>query len=225
MIENLPASISLIFILTTLVSVWLFFRAAQGSIKAVIAIIAWLIIQALIALSGFYLETNSFPPRFVLVIGPPFLLILFLFVTSKGRKLIDKLDPAKLTYLHVVRIPVEITLLYLFLYKQVPQLMTFEGRNFDILSGLSAPVVAYFGYKKMKLSKTILLIWNFICLGLLINIVINAVLSVPFPFQKFAFDQPNTAVLYFPFVWLPACIVPLVLFAHLSCIRRLVLQK
>jgi hypothetical protein len=66
-----------------------------------------------------------------------------------------------------------------------------------------------------------LLLWNFICLGLLINIVVNAVLSAPSVFQQFAFGQPNTAILYFPFVWLPCCVVPLVLLAHLTSIRKL----
>ena len=99
--------------------------------------------------------------------------------------------------------------------------MTFEGRNFDILSGLTAPIVYFFGFIKKQLNKTILLLWNFICLGLLINIVFIAVLSAPFPFQKFAFDQPNIAVLYFPFTWLPACVVPLVLLSHLATIRQL----
>ena len=67
-----------------------------------------------------------------------------------------------------------------------------------------------------------ILLWNFIALVLLINIVVNAVLSAPFPFQQFAFDQPNIAVLYFPFVLLPAFIVPIVLFGHLVSIRQLV---
>ncbi|MFI5134841.1 MAG: hypothetical protein ACHQD9_03205, partial [Chitinophagales bacterium] len=138
---------------------------------------------------------------------------------------LDGLDGKILTYLHTIRIPVEIVLYLLFLHKQIPQLMTFEGRNFDILSGISAPFVAYFGYNKQKLSTTFLLTWNFICLALLINIVINAVLSAPFPFQKFGFDQPDVAVLYFPFTWLPCCVVPVVLLSHLAVIRQLIMQK
>ena len=40
------------------------------------------------------------------------------------------------------------------------------------------------------------------------------------PFQQFGFDQPNIAMLYSPFVWLPCFIVPTVLFSHLVCIRK-----
>lgn len=100
--------------------------------------------------------------------------------------------------------------------------MTFEGRNFDILSGITALVIYYFGFMKRKLNKWVLLFWNFCCLGLLVNIVSIAILSAPFSFQRFGFDQPNIAVLHFPFIWLPCCVVPVVLFSHLAAIRQLI---
>jgi len=77
----------------------------------------------------------------------------------------------------------------------------------------------------MKLNRYALLIWNFICLALLLNIVFNAILSVPGVFQKFAFDQPNLAILAFPFALLPSVLVPLVLFSHLASIRLILLGK
>src|SRR4030095_6487987 len=105
-------------------------------------------------------------------------------------------------------------------------LMTFSGRNFDVLSWLTAVFVYYFAFEKRRLGYKAMLVWNVACLLLLLNIVINAILAAPFTFQKFAFEQPNIAVLYFPFTWLPACVVPLVLFAHLAAIRKLIiLQK
>jgi hypothetical protein len=102
-------------------------------------------------------------------------------LSPKGREFIDGLDLKSLTILHTIRIPVELVLFFLFTYKAVPELMTFEGRNFDILSGITAPVVFYFAFIRKQLSRKIILIWNVICLGLLINIVSNAILSAPFP--------------------------------------------
>ena len=100
-----------------------------------------------------------------------------------------------------------------------------EGRNFDIISGITAPLIYYYGFVKKRLNKNILIAWNLLCLALLLNIVINAVLSAPFPFQQFAFNQPNIAVFYFPYVWLPGCIVPLVLLSHLVAIKQLMSKK
>ncbi|MFT3911747.1 MAG: hypothetical protein QM737_20150 [Ferruginibacter sp.] len=220
--ENLPVYISIIFGLITLLTLFLFYKAANKS-KRVLAVIGiWLLLQAIVASTGFYTVTNTIPPRFLFLLMPPLVLISLLFVTSIGRNFIDKLDIRILTLLHVIRIPVEIVLLLLFLNKTIPGIMTFEGRNFDILSGITAIMVWYFGFYKNKLSEKLILFWNIACLVLLFNIVIIAILSAPFSFQQFGFDQPNIAILYFPFVWLPCFVVPAVLFSHLVAIRRLI---
>ena len=102
--------------------------------------------------------------------------------------------------------------------------MTFEGRNLDIISGITAPIIYYFVFIRQKLSKLVLLFWNIICLVLLVNIVAIAILSAPFSFQRFAFDQPAIGILHFPFILLPCCIVPLVLLSHLASIRQLIME-
>lgn len=219
--ENLPTYVSVVFGLTTILTVGLFYLATNRSIMTLVILFIWLAVQSIIGLSGFYTVTDAIPPRFLLLVLPPVLLIIVLFMTSKGRQYIDNLDLKTLTILNVVRIPVEAVLFWLYLNNAVPELMTFEGRNFDILSGLTAPVIFYFGFIRNRINKKLVLFWNFICLGLLLNIVGNGVLSAPFAFQMFAFDQPNIAVLHFPFNWLPSCIVPLVLFSHLASIRQL----
>ena len=220
MIHQVPYFVSILFMLTTFLTLWFFYKASDSKF-AIFILIAWISIQAIITQSNFYSETTTFPPRFLLLVVPPLFIILYLFFSKQGRFFLDSLNTTWLTYLHAVRVPVEITLYYLFMSSLVPELMTFEGRNFDILSGITAPVIAYVGYNQKKLSKTLLLVWNFLCMALLANIVTTAVLSAPFPFQQLAFDQPNVGVLYFPFSWLPGCIVPLVLFSHLVCIREL----
>lgn len=236
MIHNLPTYISLTFGLTTIATLWLFMWAINNSTlestrknssKIFIGLTLWLILQAIITLRGVYSgNTNIFPPKILLTgILPAIIVIVLLFLTTKGRQFTDSLPLKNLTYLNIVRIPVEIVLLWLYLHKAVPKLMTFEGRNFDILAGITAPIIAYFGFAKQKMGRNALLLWNVICLGLLLNIVLNALFSVPSPNQKFAFDQPNIAILYFPFSWLPTFIVPIVLLGHLVSIRQLLLYR
>ena len=223
--ENLPIYISILFGLITLLTVGLFYKATNRSILSLVILLTWLVIQAVIALTNFYTVTDTIPPRFLLLVMPPILFIILLFATNKGRIFIDSLDIKALTLLHIVRVPVEIVLFRLFIYKMIPELMTFEGRNFDVISGISAPLIYYFGFVQKQLSNKIIIIWNVLCLMLLFNIVINAVFSAPFPFQKFAFDQPNIAILYFPFNWLPSCVVPIVLFSHIVAIRQILKVK
>lgn len=219
--DTLPLYISLVFGITLLTSIFLFYKASHSS-KIVLAVLFfWIIVQSFISIFGFYKSENTIPPRFALLLFPPLTIIVILFITKKGKAFIDALNIKILTLLHVIRIPVELVLLWLFMHKAVPELMTFEGRNFDILSGISAPIVYYFTFVKKKINYTFLLIWNFICLALVLNIAFNAVLSLPTKFQQFAFDQPNIALLQFPFTLLPAVLVPIVIFSHLASIRQL----
>ncbi|AYL94312.1 hypothetical protein [Mucilaginibacter celer] len=184
----------------------------------------WLAVQGILAGLDIYSSNlQSFPPKlFVLGIWPGILLIIILMATTNGRRFMDSLPLKEITYLNMVRIAVELMLFALFLNKAIPRLMTFEGGNFDIFSGLSAPLIAYLVFSKKPFKRNLLLIWNIICLLLLINVVTKALLSAPLPVQKFAFDQPNVAILVFPFVWLPTFIVPLVLFGHIVSLRRLI---
>jgi hypothetical protein len=223
--DNIPVIVSVIFILTTLLTGYLFYIAANKSDVVLFIIISWLILQGATGYSGFYINTQSVPPRFLFLVLPPLLLIFILMGFRKGKNFIDSLDLKTLTLLQVVRIPVELVLFMLFTYGTIPELMTFEGRNFDILAGITAPVVYYYGFIKKRLSIRSILTWNVICLILLLNIIINAVLSAPFPFQKFAFDQPNIAVFYFPYVWLPGFIVSIVFISHIVSIRQLIKTK
>jgi hypothetical protein len=228
--EVIPTYIVITFLLTAILTMFLLIRAIHksgyGNTKQIdIGLAIWIFLQAILAESGFYTNISAFPPHFPMAIILPLLLIILLFSTKSGKQFIDSLSLENLTYLHIVRIPVEICLFWLFLEKQVPQLMTFEGRNFDILSGISAPIIAFLVFKKQILSKKVLLLWNFLGLILLINIVTNAALSAPIFTELFAFEQPNVAVLKFPIIWLPSFIVPVVLFAHLASIRQIFNEK
>lgn len=220
---NLPTYIPLIFILITALTLYLFLKAVKYSKLETFSILSiWLALQGSLGYIGFYMVIETEPVRFFLALPLAFLYITVLFISKKRRKWIEDLDFKTLTLIHVVRIPVELVLYGLFVNETVPELMTFSGRNFDILAGITAPFVYYFGFVKNKIGRIGILLWNCICLFLLLNIVVNAILSAPMPFQQFAFDQPNTALLYFPFIWLPTFIVPIVLFSHLVTIKRVV---
>lgn len=229
MIEHLPLYISIGFALITLATLLFFYATLRHStlerskLNWVIAgLLIWLVLQAVLSISHVYSTgLQTLPPKIaVFGIAPALLLILILFLTRAGRSFIDGLPLGLLTYLHSIRIPVEIVLYWLFLYKTIPELMTFTGRNFDILAGITAPIIAYI-FTKKRINKNILLLWNLVGLGLLFNIVVNALLSAPGPLQQFAFEQPNIAIVYFPFSWLPTFVVPVVMFAHFASIRQL----
>ena len=223
LLSQVPNAVALLFISIVIFSLYWIYQRFKVSKIALLVIFIWLALQGILAFKGFYLVNTTIPPRFILMVLPPLLFFLILFNTQQGKKFIDQIAIEKLTLIHIIRIPVELVLFALFTSKTIPQLMTFEGANFDILSGISAPLIYFFVLKKSNSNKYALLLWNVLCLILLLIIVGIAILSAPFPFQQFGFEQPNIGVLYFPFNWLPSFIVPLVLFAHLAAIRKIVL--
>jgi len=220
--ENVSIFAIILFLLASAGTVWFFYRAGNNSLKVLAILLAWASVQSALAMSGFYQNWDATPPRFIFLFAPWLLVTIIMFNVNSTKQFIDLLDIKWLTILHIIRIPVEVTLFLVFSEKLIPQSMTFEGTNFDILSGISAPVIYYIAFKTKKRNQKLLLIWNFVCLGLLLNVVITAILSAKTPFQQFAFDQPNIAISYFPFALLPSLVVPLVLFSHLASIRQLV---
>ena len=227
MIEGLPFYVNLVFFLTTLLAVWFLVSASRkaGEDTAPYRILVflvplWILLTGYLSTTGFYRVPDAMPPRVVAFgVLPSVLLIVIFFIAF--RHFVNRLPLTTLTLLHVVRIPVELVLLWLFQNGQVPIVMTFEGWNFDILSGITAPIVFFLAFRNGSINRPLLIIWNLVALGLLINIVTIAVLSFRSPFQQLAFDQPNVGVTYLPFIWLPALIVPIVLFAHLAALYKL----
>ena len=218
--SHLPFPILGFFLATVALGFGLFACAVRGSRVAVGLSLLWIALQSTIALSGFYLRTNTVPPHLFLAALPPILLIVILFFTTAGRSFVDGMSLMWAVLIHSVRLPVEATLYWLFLYKQVPALMSLEGGNVDILAGLSAPLI-WWAFSKRHIGRRWLLIWNSLALLSVLNAMGRAMLSAPFRFQQVAFDQPTVAILVFPFVLLPAFLVPAVVFCHLVVFRKL----
>ena len=225
MIQNLPWYAVPVFVITTAFALFMLYRSSGCNKNILIVSVAWLALQALISLSGFYLYEKGFPPRLFLMVAPPLIAMAALFVTARGRQTLDSFDIGALTFLQVFRFPVELVLYWLHAATLVPLLMTFEGRNWDIITGVTAPFIWIICFVRRTGGRGTLLSWNVAGLILLMNILINAALSVPTDFQKFAFDMPNTAILYFPFAWLPSFLVPLALLSHLISIRQILSGK
>lgn len=228
MIEGLPLYLTVVFILTTAVTVGLFFyaiyRAGFDSAPAKLLLTfvsVWLVATAVLAWNGFFQNFEVVPPRTFAIGVWPFLALTIVYLLF-FRRFLGRLPLTILTMIHVIRIPVELCLLWLYQSGQVPIEMTFEGRNFDILSGITAPIVYFLAFRNGRVNRWLLFVWNLGALLLLTNIVTIAVLAFPSPFQMVGLNQPNIGVTYFPFIWLPAVIVPIVFFSHVASMWQIV---
>ncbi len=188
--------------------------------RSFIILLAWTAFISILSLTGVLSDFNAFPPRVLFVLPIPLITIIIIINLKGTSEILRHTPPHQLIRLQVFRFFVEILLWGLFVQNLLPVQMTFEGRNFDILAGLTAPVVAWL-YEHQKVSKTFVIVWNLIGLGLLINIVSIAILSMPIPIRIFMNEPANTIVAQFPIAWLPGLLVPLAYWLHLLSLKQL----
>ena len=144
MIETIPIWVEILFIIVFLITLLFFYLSNGQPVKLLVLICTWALVQ-----SGLHQSTF---PRFVLVLLPAFLFIGYGLLPQNITWMLSKRDVRLSTFLHTLRLPIEIILFKLYLNKMIPQLMTFEGRNFDIVIGITAPIVGYL-YLKKRISK------------------------------------------------------------------------
>jgi hypothetical protein len=186
-----------------------------------IGIAGWLALTAIVAKAGFFSDFASRPPH--LMMGVVGALLLFTF-TTRSKTATRLLAVMPLTWpilIHSMRIVVELGLWGLYEQGQLPKHLTFEGRNFDVLVGLTAPVVA-FALSRKWIGTKVLIGWNIASICVLANIVIMAITSIPGPLHLDSWPGPaNTIVAEFPYVWLPTFLVPVALFGHIVSLRQI----
>lgn len=119
------------------------------------------------------------------------------------------------------RIIVELLLLFAFIAGKLPVQMTFEGRNFDVVTGLLALPVGYLLLRKKSNAKKLAIAFNIIGLLLLLNVLAIAILSMPTSLRYFMNEPANTLVAQFPFILLPGVLVPVAYGLHIFSLRQL----
>jgi hypothetical protein len=124
---------------------------------------------------------------------------------------------------HGFRLPLELLMHQAARDGTMPEQMSYSGLNFDILTGVSALLLA--GYSlvtRRELPRFAVLAFNLLGTLLLIAIVAIAVASLPM-FHAFGTEPErlNTWVATFPFVWLPAGLVASATLGHVVLWRRL----
>lgn len=227
--EDVPHYVSVTFLACVIATFgFLYYAFDQASTKGTTTLFfttlvsVWIFTVSLLTFQSFFTEMDSRPPRLMLFTFPALAIPLFSLLFKRSRQIIDRMPITTLTYVHIIRVPVEIVLWWLFMQGVVAEAMTFEGMNYDILSGISAPFAGLFFVGMKSKSRLAAIIWNVATLGLLINIIIRATLTTPYFFDPPAGVNANVAVFYFPYVLLPTFIVPAVFFCHVASLYRLI---
>jgi hypothetical protein len=186
-----------------------------------VGIAIWLGSLAILAGQGVFVDFRAMPPRVLLAILLPLSAGLLMLPTHGMRHFLAVTPPERLIYVQSFRILMELILWTLYLQRRAPALITFEGRNVDILVGITAIPVAWMVLVRSSWPTWVAQVWNVAGIVILANVVGHALLAAPTPFQAYV-TEPSTAFLAtFPYIWLPGFLVPFAFWLHAGSLVQL----
>lgn len=177
---------------------------------------------------GIFSNFEIFPFNALPMVIIPLIVILIFTVSKTTKEILAHIPQESLVKLQSFRFYVEVLLWALYASALLPIQMTFEGRNFDIITGVTAVLLTTRLGNFMlldKLPKFMLILWNILGLALLVNIVGIAIFSMPSPLRYFMNEPANTIITEFPVSLLPALLVPLAYLLHILSIRKTLTKK
>ena len=193
----------------------------QFRLNTFLVLVGWLTYVSTMSMSGIFLSA-SLPPRIPLLIVLPFYaFMIWFFRSSRFRDIIASTPASWLVYSQSFRIFVELLLFGLYLNKILPQAGTFEGYNFEILTGTSALVIGYLGFTRKVLPPVFIQIWNYIGIASLTTVVFILITHAYYP-GLYSHPDPLRMDRFgiFPYTLLAGFLMPLALFMHFFSIIK-----
>jgi hypothetical protein len=216
----LPAAIAVLFVWGTALAWRRTGRAgaaATAAMRAAAFTLVWMAATAWLADRGVFRNWDATPPPFALLVIALVALGVGIAFSPLGWRLATGVPLWALVGVQGFRLPIEIAMHALVSRGIMPEQMSYSGRNFDVVTGATAIVVAALVAGGVA-GRRVVLAWNILGLVLLVNIVTVAILSTP-PIAVFGPDRLNVFVTYLPFVWLPTVLVLAALSGHLIIFR------
>ncbi|MFL5739181.1 MAG: hypothetical protein ACJ75B_03115 [Flavisolibacter sp.] len=193
-------------------------------IRCVFAIVLWVAVVTVLSLVGFF-RTFDLPPRvFVFVLVG--LVLLLVFSSSRSFSTLLKLMPVHWPVLmQCFRILVEVMIFLSFRRGLLPIQMTWEGYNYDLITGMLALPVGWWMSKNKQRSRSVGIIFNIVGILLLLNVMVVAMLSVPTPLRYFKKEPSLALVGDLPFIYLPTILVLLAFALHIFSLKKLLKEN
>jgi hypothetical protein len=180
--------------------------------------VGWLALTWIVADKGFLRRWEVTPPPFAILVACIVVLALRIVAGTYGERLARGLPLWTLVAAQSFRLPLETAMHALYEAGIMPVQMSYSGRNFDIITGITALVIAVL--VRHGRARALVAAWNVMGLALLLNVMTVAILSTP-RLRYFGDDRLNVFVTYPPFSWLPAVMVLAALAGHLLIFRAL----
>jgi hypothetical protein len=213
----------------TIAAVWVFLFSS-GSRRRLfslsLAAAALLVASAVAALSGKLSHFDSVPPPMAVMMAVIFAIGFSSGFSFLGRDAAAKWSFSTLFGLQAFRFPLELVMHHASSTGMMPVQLSYSGYNFDIVTGVSALIIAALLKSGISLPRFVVWLWNLWGSYCLVAIAVIAITASPM--VRLFGNEPhnlNTWVLFFPYVWLPVVLVPAAISGHVVIWRKLLTQS
>jgi hypothetical protein len=103
----------------------------------------------------------------------------------------------------------------------MPNVMSYTGYNFDIVTGATALPLALYAWRR-PVPRWLILLWN-VTGQILLLVIVGVAFAASPVFRAFGDGQLNVWVTEFPYVWI-AVMVAAALFGHVVTLRKLMAE-
>lgn len=180
----------------------------------------WIAFVCALGQSQILTDFSSLPPRFLLFWVVILITAAAFAFSETGKTLAAKTPLWILIGFQGFRILAEWTLYNGYKEGMFPVQMTFEGRNFDIVTGILALLLIPI-LRKNPDNRALAWSFNIIGFVLLVTITVIATVSAPTPLRQFMNEPANTAVAFMPHILLPGVLVQAAYAGHFLLTRKL----
>jgi len=186
-----------------------------------LGVAVWLAVQAVAALSGLLGRFDVRPPPMVIWFASMVVMTLALAWSPFGRRFADKLPFVALIGFQAFRLPLELVMHRAAVAGIMPDVMSFTGYNFDIVTGATALPLALVVWRRRP-PRRLIALWN-VTGQILLLIVVGVAFAASPVFRAFGDAELNVWVTQFPYVWI-AVMVAAALFGHVVTLRKLIAE-
>jgi len=194
----------------------------RRTLGAAAGVTVWMVAMAVAALSGLLGRFEMRPPPMIIWFASMVALTLALAWSPFGRRFAETLPFAALIGFQAFRLPLELVMHRAAVAGIMPNVMSFTGYNFDIITGVTALPVAWLAWRGSA-PRWLLVLWNLTGQVLLLIVATVALVASPI-FRAFGDGQLNVWVTEFPYVWI-AVMVAAALFGHVVTLRKLLAER
>lgn len=192
-------------------------RVGRRALAVAVGAALWLGVTALFAESELMRRPGP-PPPLMIFFAASMAVALGVALSPLGRQL-ARLPLAALVGFQVFRLPLELVLHEWHAQGVIPVQMTFEGHNFDIVTGVLAGALLLWA-RLGDPPRAAYVVVNAVGLALLSAVATIAVLSAPLPIK--AYDTPDLLLaLHAPYAWIVPFCVGGALAGHVVTLRAL----